>query len=274
MRLVLTLLTLLLCIDMIIGITGASTSSINAPKVPSFNPSDISGLQLWLKADDGILDNSDNPVSVDGTAVKTWSDQSGNNNDAIQATGANQMLWRDASNGINGLPALENAAANNLFMLGSTQLFTNSVSVFVVWKPDSITGNKTPFNAAAPYPNAFAPYVGQFYSNPRWYLGTAGMFSNQTVTVTTDPVVVTVIANTSSGNPVVPNTEYRANGVNVPLQYAFVGSLSYPTYSSSTFQVGSSNLIGKIGEILVYNTQLSSGDRDDVEAYLINKWGL
>ena len=42
-----------------------------------FDPSQLSGLKLWLKADTG--------VTVDGSGnVSSWADQSGNNNTAYQ----------------------------------------------------------------------------------------------------------------------------------------------------------------------------------------------
>lgn len=259
---------------MIIGLPGASTSSINAPKVHSFNPGDIAGLQLWLKADEGTLDNSDTEITTDDTAVKTWSDQSGNSNDAVQSVVSQQMKWRDSSNGINGLPAVENIAGGNLFLTGAAQLFSNSVSVFAIVQPDVTTGAQVFFNLSGAYPNAFVLYTSQFYSTPRYGMQAAGGFSNADVTVTTDPTLLSVIANTSPGNAVIANTTYRVNTSNISLQYALYGSLNYPTYSDSTFQIGTNGLTGRIGEIIVYNTQLSSGDRDDVEAYLTNKWGL
>ena len=83
MRLVLTLLISLLCIDMIIGLPGASVVSISKPAA-GFSPSDIAGLVLWLKSDAGVLDASDNPITADSTQVKTWQDQSGKYNRCIQ----------------------------------------------------------------------------------------------------------------------------------------------------------------------------------------------
>ena len=62
----------------------------------TFDPRQLSGLQLWLDAIKQPL--------ADGTAVSSWTDQSGNGRNATQATGANQPLWKQ--NGINGRPAL------------------------------------------------------------------------------------------------------------------------------------------------------------------------
>src|SRR5687767_8135189 len=50
----------------------------------TFSPSQVANLIAWYRADD-IAD-------VDGTAVSAWADQSGNNNNLVQGTAANQPL--------------------------------------------------------------------------------------------------------------------------------------------------------------------------------------
>jgi hypothetical protein len=60
---------------MIIGIGGVALTKSKGGA--AFDPKVLSGLQLWLKADTGVLDASDNPITVDSTAIKTWQDQSG-----------------------------------------------------------------------------------------------------------------------------------------------------------------------------------------------------
>ncbi|NOK58821.1 MAG: hypothetical protein GFH27_549301n151 [Chloroflexi bacterium AL-W] len=63
---------------------------LNADPVPTQD------LGLWLKADAG--------VTLDGAAVISWADQSGNGRDASQSTGAHQPTL--VPNALNGLPAL------------------------------------------------------------------------------------------------------------------------------------------------------------------------
>ena len=63
-------------------------------KPASFLPTDISGMQLWLRADK-ITGLSD------GDSVTTWLDESGQSNDVTQATAANKPTWQ--TNEINGL---------------------------------------------------------------------------------------------------------------------------------------------------------------------------
>src|ERR1035438_8942129 len=55
------------------------------------------GLSVWLKADAGVTTNASGGVT-------TWSDQSGNGNDAVQATDAFAPLF--VTNAVNGNPVL------------------------------------------------------------------------------------------------------------------------------------------------------------------------
>ena len=67
-----------------LGVGGATVSN--------FVPTDIAGLQLWLRADD--IAQSDN------TAVSAWADQSGSGNNAAQATGGLQPTYQTSE--VNG----------------------------------------------------------------------------------------------------------------------------------------------------------------------------
>ncbi len=58
---------------------------------------------LWLRADQDVLNGSDNPASA-GDDVKTWTDQSGNDNHLTQTTASQQPEYQ--TNVINNLPAL------------------------------------------------------------------------------------------------------------------------------------------------------------------------
>ncbi len=63
---------------------------------PGFTPTQIAGLKLWLKADAGLFKDAAKaqPATADADAIYTWADQSGNGNDAIQATLANRPLLK------------------------------------------------------------------------------------------------------------------------------------------------------------------------------------
>ena len=59
-------------------------------------PITTAGLHLWLKADAG--------VTLNGSTVSKWADQSGNGNDAIQLALPRQPLL--VKDGLNGKPTI------------------------------------------------------------------------------------------------------------------------------------------------------------------------
>src|SRR5262245_6977808 len=61
-----------------------------------FSPAQVSGLKLWLKADALSLSNA--------AAVTTWTDSSGNGNDATQSNGAKKPIYY--TNIWNGKPSI------------------------------------------------------------------------------------------------------------------------------------------------------------------------
>jgi hypothetical protein len=67
----------------------------------AFSPSDLPNLKLWLDPAVGTYTNTTlvTPATTDGASVKGWADQSGQNNNATDTTGAVLKL---NSNGING----------------------------------------------------------------------------------------------------------------------------------------------------------------------------
>ena len=70
----------------------------------AWNPTNIAGCVLWLDANQITGLNNGDPVA-------TWSDMSGNGNDATQAVGANQPTYRTGR--INGLPAVDFDGGND-----------------------------------------------------------------------------------------------------------------------------------------------------------------
>jgi hypothetical protein len=96
-------------------------------------PIPTSGLQLWLKADAG--------VTLTGSTVSKWVDQSGNGNNAIELDGDRQpLLVRD---GLNGKPTMRfDGFDDKLGLTGSKRM--SQISLFIVFKIDSGATNYVP----------------------------------------------------------------------------------------------------------------------------------
>jgi len=76
-----------------------------AERSSATGPGDVdTGLLLWLDASDPDNDDDSNNNPADGTAVTTWSDKSGNGNDATRTSSDGTPIYVTSSN-INNIPA-------------------------------------------------------------------------------------------------------------------------------------------------------------------------
>lgn len=227
------------------------TGNIGLDKLPNassaFSPANISGIQLWLKADSLSLNDND--------LVTTWTDSSGNGNNA---TASNKPTYK--TNQINGLPAVQFIALD--FMQTPSITMTN-MSIFIVLKPGATAGYVMEF-AGAGSSNAiisnFTANTLEVFNSPRISMGATATtaFSQHTLTrdatngtktwrngsaVTTDPSAVT------------PNTGVITIGTDG-------GAGTTDQWS------------GYIAEIILYNNEVSSANRALIESYLLTKYGL
>lgn len=99
-------------------------SKSSAP--PPFSPTDIAGLKLWLKADAG--------VTLNGSTVSQWDDQSGNGNHASQSTASYQPTF--VANQLNGKPVLRFDGSND-FLNGILIESSTKIAIFCVAKISS-----------------------------------------------------------------------------------------------------------------------------------------
>ena len=101
-----------------------------ARRAPSsaFAPTDIAGIDLWLRADLGI--------TLNGGDVSAWADQSGTgdaNKNAAQAVGASQPLYVASDAGYNGQPTIQfNGLTDFLFSAAWSTPPTTVGSMFIV----------------------------------------------------------------------------------------------------------------------------------------------
>lgn len=81
-----------------VGLAISPAFSVRASSsAPAWVPTDISGCEFWVRADLGI--------TLNGSAVSSWSDQSGNGRDASNVVGAQQPAW------VESVAAMNNRAA-------------------------------------------------------------------------------------------------------------------------------------------------------------------
>ncbi len=234
--------------------------------VASFTPSDLSGLQLWLKADAGVTTST-------GNSIATWADQSGSGNNAGQANPSLQPLYVD--NFQNGKPAI----------------YFNNVPYMIV--PDSATlrgmAGLTAFIVAKKPADADKlNFIGYWGGGGNHYF-----FRN---TDTSDSKhLVQFYSNTSNGyagvafsqaTTTMSNYEFLYDGSKMNLYLNGIIETGYENQSGSIDNsIGNDMIIGAqydktepatayILEIILYNSGLSDTDRQKVETYLNNKYSI
>jgi hypothetical protein len=252
-----------------VAVLCASLSTIQA--LPS-----SANIQLWFEADAGVTTNGSGNVS-------TWADQSGNGNNATNLTVANEPLW--IGNALNGKPVLRFDGVNDeLSSLNDVNL-TNGLSIFIIAK------NATRKNYNGLFRIGAVPYTDPSDLEVYWQAGTTDAGSGNAIFTVNRccgssfgalqgsdnrpavgnyyvyDVVTSGSAGTQRVNAVVGPS---VSGINVrPLSAnkAHLG-IGYGGVSTSGL------LSGDIAEVIVYNSALSTSDRNYVESYLADKYGL
>lgn len=240
------------------------------------DPTDIAGLDLWLDASDNstVLDATDTAAS-DDEAVKTWQDKSPNANHAVQSTAAEQPIRRAAE--VNGLDALDFDGINDS-MVGTSDLTPRQ------------TDAKTAFVVCAPDVNGSLDYIFNLYDANGQTAGSTGGITgevayriNQRTWISFTPCSITsanIISMTqaASGNlhaavsmwldGASVTREDGIDGAFVDRACTYVVGAAYDNASDSF------GFNGRLCEIIVYDSELSTANRQAVETYLADKWGI
>lgn len=247
------------------SVSGSRTPLVGGGAAP-FSPSNISGLSLWLKADAG--------VTLSGSNVTAWADQSGNGNNAVGA----DTLPTLQSNAINGYPAIRfnNIDDPSRFTVSNNFNLKNS-SVFVVVKQLNLN-------------NAFARILGFLGSNDDYDSddGLAFVFSNTVPQLQVESNSNSAVVANLAANNVFASVAYKIdNSGNISVFYNG-GSEGTAQNADMTSQnsggaiyigQGSQNLTaaglyGDIAEVILYNSNLTTPERQQVEAYLNTKYAI
>jgi len=226
----------------------------------SITPLTIPGLALWLDASDPA---GTGVVPANGTTISTWVDKSGNNRNGTST----------------GSPTLSSGQivfSGSQWFSGSITNTTANLTAFVV--------AKTTTSPATIYSRILSASIGgnnDFDNTPSMdvmvYLDTAntlGSFRNyvtlSTVTTTPNQTFLAVTRTNATTNT------FYLNGIassTVTLSGGAVGSFGYTTYWVGSGPAGA-NLTGTVSEALYYHADLTDTQRQTIERYLLNKWGI
>jgi hypothetical protein len=232
---------------------------------PGFLPPRLPGCRLWLRSDLGVT------LVGAGTNVGGWADQSGNGNDASQATTINQPLFVQSSV---GLPKISVASGN--FMLGN---FANSISTHTAFAvlsyPAAPASNHAAFAGTDASNNANSGF-SQFTETTTGIVARAGAspasFTSATTVDGTSLGAIGIYSTAAQSNTAVDlfvNGRQKASVATALtlfacpkyVLFALDGAASYP-------------FVGDAYEFIVYDSVLSVADRQLVHGYLGSRYGV
>ena len=268
-----------------IGAITAGLLGVVTPPAP-FNPTSITGCQLWLDASDTAT------ISVSGTAVTQWTDKSANAYTFTQGTaGSRPSSGTRTKNSLNlidfdGNDYLSSTAATTAWKFLSDG--TNH-TIFIVANSD------TPSVYGATFGNANGTgtigFYGPMFRDAPQNIGTwitkgggagAGVVDNIGGTWATSTFYYITVRQKPSDATAANRSKTQVN-----LATAFSNNTQTATPSSSNptnsiilggvlnnSSVPANQLDGAIGEIIIYNSYLSDTDTSTVQSYLATKWAI
>jgi hypothetical protein len=234
-----------------------------------------SGLSLWLRADAGVTNDGDEVA--DGDYVTDWADQSGSGNNALgYGIGFGQggdapPTFVDSS--INSKPAISfnddgswmQIPQNNIGDEGNISIFVvlnYSAGAVILNKGDAATFNATVWEITPS--NGFG-FVDNYDDDPSW--NTVPISMPQVTPVLLEAFSsagVSQIAynGTNSGSPSAENGNFNSLS-----QYIGIGG-------GGTTGASTASLDARIAEIIIYNRQVTTPERQQIETYLLDKYAI
>ena len=249
------------------GLTSIPRTSVTtlAPTTitTTFSPTSITGCALWLDGLDPL--GTGTPPSSEAT-VSTWSDKSGNGKNAA-ATGTPTYVSGGGINFNGSSYFLNQTFSMNLsqrsifiVMQETYRIQYAGIFSFIPTLPERYDQSQTTGLSYSTTDNSFQAYGNNSYSV---YIGNAN---------TLPKAIYNEIMNITAGSGYLNGT----NATNATANYT-AGTCSGYTIGGrwqdgSVF--GSLKLNGVIHEVIVFNTPLTTNNRQTIESYLAQKWSL
>jgi hypothetical protein len=214
-----------------------------------FRPDSLPGLQVWLSADSGIVISS-------GDSVSKWTDRSINHNDAIQNIPSSQPRLIPGISLLNNNPVLRFDGDDDTLMINSGAQVSTA---FIVFNWGGVTPNFPDYNGLITQ-QLFSP-------NARLFIVDGG----------------TTNLHTAGGSAFFDPSQVYVNGMQIinltPIdQYKMVSGVNPTALNFTNFVIGDEcNSPGRfwngdIAEIIIYNSALTTTQRQQVENYLHIKY--
>jgi hypothetical protein len=210
----------------------------------SFSPTDLSGLSLWLKSNAG--------VTMDGSNVTAWADQSGNGNNVNDVANMPMLV----NNFINGYPAIYFRGTNYLYNSGFTTTGGANTFFNVV---KFLSGNRvfTSINTNILI-GSYGGYSDRMYDGNDWtYEGT-------------DPSTNWKLNSAYFGQ----GASFYQNGILLGTSGSDIQLNGISIGGHPNWEDGSGTAECYHAEVIMYNRKLSEIERQQVESYLNTKYAI
>jgi hypothetical protein len=226
----------------------------------NFNPTSIPGCILWL--DPATQGN----LTYSGANVTAIKDSSTLGNNATRYNGASYATTATVSgNTILSFPGAGITYRSAMVLTGS------AYTIFTIMSLVSTTGNGSGYQRAINADSGGGTiFIGALNGNLATFCGTSGFndiaANSPTYVLTGNGIqLVTMYV---SGSSLIPY-------INGTAQTTKTGSTGATTVLDiGAYQNSSQNWNGYIGDVIIYNTALTTAQRQQVEGYLAWKWGL
>lgn len=248
--------------------------SVAGAVASAFVPTDITGLAQWLDFSDAntlYTDAGTTKVSSDGDAIYQANDKSGNNKHATQTTAGYRPLYKT---GIQNSKSIARFDGSDDYLLPNTNEIEGSAwTLFIAFKGSNSAG----LYIAGRYDVTFT------YS--KYGCGCAIYNNKYGIASIAGTGLQYLVANTTFANWNIASFKAKASENEIFVNGASIGTdTSTPTpyvgyvpaigrYIGAGDQFGHS-LNGDIGEIVLYNSGLSTTDIGKVNLYLNSKWAI
>ena len=219
---------------------------------------------FWLDAANS--DSFGAPI-VNNDPVSQWNDLSGNDNNAIQVTPSYQPTY--VTNGINGLPSLDFDGGNDYLETQNMVLnpANTDFSIFIVVKFHSVPT----VTQQTLLQQGDGSGVGRTYLTRFFVPSTIRSFMGNTTTEGSAIGDATTIYNLNLN---AGSLSIYKNGSLDASNSVTAESATGVMYIGIHKDLNKYLLKGQIGEIIIFDRALGSSQRQAVEQYLSNKWGI
>jgi hypothetical protein len=240
--------------------------------VPPFSPSDLPDMIYWFdSSDSSTLFNATSGGSLpgDGQIVKRWEDKSGNGWHFTQGTDSAAPTRAVAA--VNGLDAVGFGTGKIIANSGfSGQNGVTTLTRYMVLATESLPASQVADNSNS------AGVIQQYQSTNMLSYMSPGNYAVVNGAAQTGVYIFASVIGYTDGTTFADRLKLYKDG-SFLTHSSTAGSPPSAAASSNGMQLGFSagnSWLGAIMEVIAYDAKHSDTDRETVEAYLADKWGV